>query len=109
MTTPRAAGSWIFAFAVCAVMSRAWANPEPNLGVAGNIVFCAMRDIAAGEELTVDYAMFDRLRPPMPCRCGTPSCRGTVTGDDGRDPVLRARYDGWFAWHLAAGAPDRPG
>jgi SET domain-containing protein len=29
---------------------------EPNVGVQGQIVFVAMRDIAAGEELTLDYA-----------------------------------------------------
>jgi uncharacterized protein len=74
---------------------------EPNVGVAGNVVLAAMRDVDAGEELTVDYALFDRLRPPMTCRCGSPACRGLVTGDDWRDPALRARYAGWFAWHLA--------
>ncbi len=32
---------------------------EPNVGFAGNIVLVAMRDVAAGEELTTDYALFD--------------------------------------------------
>ncbi|MGI8436653.1 MAG: SET domain-containing protein-lysine N-methyltransferase [Chthoniobacterales bacterium] len=32
---------------------------EPNLGVQGQITFVAMRDIAAGEELTHDWAMTD--------------------------------------------------
>jgi len=32
---------------------------EPNIGVRGQIVFVAMRDVAAGEELTHDWAMTD--------------------------------------------------
>ena len=32
---------------------------EPNVGFAGNIVLVAMRDVAAGEELTTDYALFE--------------------------------------------------
>jgi uncharacterized protein len=35
---------------------------EPNVGFAGNIVLVAIRDIAAGEELTIDYAFFDDSR-----------------------------------------------
>ncbi len=55
---------------------------EPNVGVAGNIIFVAMRDIAAGEELTIDYAMFDDDNSRMTCHCGLPACRGIVTGQD---------------------------
>ena len=32
---------------------------EANCGIGGNILVVAMRDIAAGEELTFDYAMSD--------------------------------------------------
>jgi len=32
---------------------------EPNIGVQGQIVYVAMRDIAPGEELTHDWAMTD--------------------------------------------------
>ncbi|HYE65869.1 MAG TPA: SET domain-containing protein-lysine N-methyltransferase, partial [Pyrinomonadaceae bacterium] len=32
---------------------------DPNIGVQGQIVFVAMRDIAAGEELTHDWATTD--------------------------------------------------
>ena len=35
---------------------------EPNLGLQGQIIFVAIRDIAAGEELTIDYAMTDDER-----------------------------------------------
>ena len=53
---------------------------EPNVGVGGNVVFVAMRDIAPGEELTIDYAMIDDDDAAMRCQCGQPACRGTITG-----------------------------
>lgn len=74
---------------------------EPNLGFSGNVVLAAMRDIAPGEELTVDYCLFDTSAEQMACGCGTPSCRRTVTGEDWRLPELQARYAGWFSTYLA--------
>ena len=73
---------------------------EPNVGFAGNIVLVAMRDIAPGEELTTDYAFFDDYDGAMPCRCGTPSCRGVVDGRDWRRPDLQRRYGPYFSWYL---------
>jgi uncharacterized protein len=73
---------------------------EPNVGFAGNIVLVAMRAIAPGEELTTDYALFDDYDGAMICRCGTPSCRGTVTGRDWRRPDLQRRYGPYFSWYL---------
>ncbi len=43
---------------------------EPNIAIRGQIVFVAMRDIAAGEELTHDWATTDDLDYEMACRCG---------------------------------------
>ena len=75
---------------------------EPNVGVRGQITFVAMRDVAAGEELTIDYAIIDGdSRERMKCRCGTAACRGVVTGDDWRRPELQRRYAGWFSRYLA--------
>src|SRR5215471_2971296 len=73
---------------------------EPNIGVQGQIVFVAMRDIAAGEELTHDWATTDDEDYRMECRCQRPTCRGTVTGRDWMKPDLQARYRGWFCWFL---------
>ena len=45
--------------------------------IHGHILFFALRDIAPGEEITIDYvASFhdDRKR----CDCGAPNCRGTI-------------------------------
>ena len=73
---------------------------EPNIGVCGQIMFVAMRDIAAGEELTHDWAMTDDDDEAMTCRCGAASCRGTVTGKDWMRPDLRSRYAGYFSAYL---------
>jgi SET domain-containing protein len=73
---------------------------EPNLAIQGQIVFVAMRDIAAGEELTHDWATTDDGTYEMTCRCGQPSCRRVITGKDWMKPELRERYKGWFCWFL---------
>ena len=72
----------------------------PNLGIEGQIVFVALRDIAAGEELTFDYATGDDDDWTMDCRCGAPGCRGTITGQDWRRPELQKKYSGRFAAYL---------
>jgi SET domain-containing protein len=73
---------------------------DPNVGFAGNVVLVAMRDIDPGEELTVDYAMFDTSQDTMDCHCGSPACRRVVRGTDWELPDLQARYDGYFSWYL---------
>ncbi len=73
---------------------------DPNVGFAGNIVLVAMRDVAAGEELSTDYALFDDYDATMPCRCGSPSCRGTIGGRDWQRPELQERYGPYFSWYL---------
>lgn len=40
----------------------------------------ALRDIEAGEELTVDYAQFSSKDWSMGCHCGAKSCEGVVHG-----------------------------
>jgi uncharacterized protein len=41
----------------------------------------AVRDIAAGEELTDDYGTLN-LDAPFECHCGSPRCRGLIRPDD---------------------------
>jgi uncharacterized protein len=38
---------------------------------------CALRNIAAGEELVWDYNLYDD-DDPAPCHCGSSKCRGTM-------------------------------
>ena len=74
---------------------------EPNLGLQGQIVFVALRDISKDEELTFDYAMTDDdPHDAMQCNCGASSCRGTVTGRDWKRKDLQRKYDGYFSWYI---------
>jgi SET domain-containing protein len=73
---------------------------EPNVGFAGNVVLVAMRDVSPCEELTTDYALFDDYDGRMECRCGAPSCRGTVDGRDWQLPDLQRKYGTYFSAYL---------
>jgi len=73
---------------------------QPNIGVQGQIVFVALREIAAGEELTHDWATTDDDDYALECRCGAPACRGTVTGQDWKREDLQRKYRGHFSWYL---------
>ena len=73
---------------------------DPNLAIQGQIVLVAMRDVAPGEELTIDWATTDDGEYALDCRCGSPRCRGVVTGKDWMRPDLQHRYRGWFCWFL---------
>ena len=73
---------------------------EPNVGVRGQIVFVAMREIRAGEELTHDWAMTDDDDSSTECRCGAATCRGTITGKDWQRPELQQRYGNFFSAYL---------
>jgi len=75
---------------------------DSNLWMGDAITLVARRDIAPGEELTADYALWLyqvdwRLER---CQCGSPQCRGKVTPDDWRLPELQARYAGHFTPYL---------
>lgn len=53
---------------------------EPNLTARitrGHILYMSLRDIRPGEELTIDYR-FEKKVDKVRCRCGAPSCRGTI-------------------------------
>jgi hypothetical protein len=74
---------------------------SPNCGIKGSVLVVAMRDIAAGEEITYDYAMSDSQDyDEFECHCGAPECRGMVTGSDWLRPELQARYRGYFSTYL---------
>lgn len=73
---------------------------DSNLWMADEVTLVARWNIAPGEELTVDYALFstqpdwvmDRL-----CRCGLPVCRGVITGNDWKLPQVQERYRRHFS------------
>jgi uncharacterized protein len=73
---------------------------EPNIGVVGQIVFVALRDIGAGEELTHDWATTDDDDYEMDCRCGSTFCRRVITGQDWRRKDLQEKYGEHVSWYL---------
>jgi uncharacterized protein len=73
---------------------------EPNTGMEDEVTIVALRTIRPGEELTVDYAMFEANEDcvmPWECRCGAPKCRKRITGRDWRSRELQARYGRHFS------------
>ena len=62
----------------------------------------AWRDIEANEELTTDFAIFQPYPKYLlePCKCGSPNCRGRMTGNDWKLPELQERYRGYFIPHI---------
>jgi hypothetical protein len=73
----------------------------PNAGLSGQIALTALREIAAGEEICYDYATSDSCPyDEFECACGSPVCRGWVTGNDWKKPELWERYAGYFSPYL---------
>ena len=54
---------------------------------------------------------FDDNDETMRCQCGTPSCRGMISGQDWQRPDLQRKYGSYFSSYLQrrfAGQPDHP-
>ena len=73
---------------------------DPNVWMRDEVTLEARRDIAVGEELTIDYAMLEGDEdwvPQWTCRCGSDRCRGRFTGKDWRRRDLQERYRDHFS------------
>lgn len=74
---------------------------SPNVGLRGQLLTVAMRDIDAGEELTGDYCVaYSNDFFHVECRCGTENCRKVITSSDWQKPELQARYKGYFCQYI---------
>jgi len=86
---------------------------DPTCGVRVNDAvegfdFVALRPIAAGDEISFDYAMRNHVIEHFPdrCLCGAANCRGTITGWMDLPAELKAAYGDLVApYLLAADAP----
>jgi uncharacterized protein len=56
-------------------------NCETEQDEKGRIYIPAIRDIAAGEELTDEYNLHDSDEDDQDCYCGAPNCRNTMLSD----------------------------
>ena len=78
---------------------------DPTMWLADDVTLVARRDIAAGQELTADYCMWEADEDwvaDWECRCGSPLCRGQITGRDWRQTELQERYWGHLSPFLNA-------
>lgn len=79
---------------------------SPNCGIRVNVDgghdFIAMRDIAANEEATFDYAMRNYGIDHFPglCTCGESACRGSITGWQDLPQPRKDLYAGFVAPYL---------
>ena len=73
---------------------------DANVGFQGSNIYVAIRDIEAGEELCHDYAMARTDNYRLECRCGSPKCRGIVTGKDWQLPEVQQQYGNYFVFHV---------
>ncbi len=69
---------------------------DPNLWFTSGWPLAARRDIAAGEELTFDYATGETYPLNHACECGTIACRRRVTGEEWKDLSFQERYKEHF-------------
>ena len=73
---------------------------DSNMWMKDEVTLIARRDIAAGEEVTMDYAMHfadPNWTMRNTCSCGSPLCRGTITGRDWMLKELQERYRDHFS------------
>lgn len=79
---------------------------DANCGQLDSVTLVAMRDIAAGEQLTFDYAMSSTapglVVDAFDCLCGTKTCRGRVQPGDWKRTEIQDRYWPYFAPHMKA-------
>lgn len=74
---------------------------DANTWLAGETTLVARRDIAAGEEITLDQGTWnfdeaDYADNGRACTCNAVSCRGVLTHNDWRRTDVQARYRGHF-------------
>ncbi len=85
---------------------------DSNLWMRDEVTVVARCAIAAGEELTIDYALQSGLVVDVlgePCHCGSPTCRGVITGSDWQLKELQERYQGHFSPFLNERIRSIPG
>jgi RimJ/RimL family protein N-acetyltransferase len=71
---------------------------DPNLWLADEVTIVARHDIDAGQELTVDYALYTADPSwSLRCACGANPCRGVITGSDWQLRTLEAAYADHFS------------
>jgi uncharacterized protein len=76
---------------------------DPAVWMVDNVTVVARRDIQAGEEITGDYSVWEADKDYLleTCSCGSPLCRGRISGNDWMRPELQERYEGHFLPYIS--------
>jgi hypothetical protein len=73
----------------------------PNVGLAEDGVWVAIRKIKPNEEICCDYGTFETYpKWSMKCNCGSRNCRKIITEKDYLIPDLIKRLGKWYAPYL---------
>ncbi|MFA7244677.1 MAG: SET domain-containing protein-lysine N-methyltransferase [Candidatus Magasanikbacteria bacterium] len=72
---------------------------DSNVWMIDGRTFVARRNIEKGEEITVDYCLFESedYVAKWECHCGVFDCRKKITGRDCLLPEIQLRYKGHFS------------
>jgi len=73
---------------------------EPNVGFNSSVTMVAIRDIASGEELVMNYAFMETDFDTFVCKCGAESCRGEINNDTWSDPEFQKQYGQYYSPYL---------
>lgn len=73
---------------------------EPNVGFNSSVTMVAIRDIAAGEELVMNYAFMETYFEPFECNCGSMSCRQTIDSNSWKDEAFIEKYLNYYSPYL---------
>jgi uncharacterized protein len=78
---------------------------DANSWLEGDVTLVARRDIAAGEEITLDQGTWnfddeEYVWDQPHCSCGADGCRKILTNDDWMRADVQARYRGHFHPHV---------
>jgi hypothetical protein len=83
---------------------------DANTWLSDEVTLTARRDIAPGEEITLDQGTWNVDGPYIedrePCSCGAENCRGMLTEEDWKRADVQKQYAGHF--HPLVAALMRP-
>ena len=71
-----------------------------NIGVKGQIILVARREIKSGEELTFDYDTTEMAADPFQCQCGSDQCRKIIDGSAWNDPQFVKDNKEYLSWYI---------
>jgi len=78
---------------------------DPNTWLVDEVTVVALRDIAGGEEITMDCALWndddsEEYSDDDVCTCGAANCRKKLTAHDWKIPLIQEKYKGHFSPYL---------